>query len=77
MWRYAVRAKTVVDHIDVTGITRQYALGPLMYAVLVVIATFSGVACLVVSVLYAVYFALPPSLWRRKSHAPGLRGPSA
>ncbi len=73
MWRYAVHAKTVVDHINVTGITRQYALGPLMYAVLVVIATFSGVWCLVVSVLYAVYFALPPSLWRKGRRAPGHR----
>jgi uncharacterized membrane protein len=68
MWRYAVHAKTVVDHINVIGITRQYALGPIMYAVLVVIATFSGVWSLVFSVLYAVYFALPPSLWRRKTH---------
>jgi uncharacterized membrane protein len=69
MWRYAVHAKTVVDHIDAIGITRQYALGPVMYALLVAIATFSGVWCLIVSVLYAVYFALPPSLWRHRARA--------
>ena len=66
MWRYAVRAKTVFDYINAAAITKQYALGPIMYAVLVIVATFSGVWCLIVSVLYAVYFALPPSLWRRK-----------
>jgi uncharacterized membrane protein len=65
MWRYAVRAKLVKDHLNVAAITRQYALGPIMYAVLVVIAMYSGVGCLVVSALYALYFALPPRLWRR------------
>src|SRR5437773_1187257 len=43
MWRYAVRAKTVFDYINAAAITKQYALGPIMYAVLVIVATFSGV----------------------------------
>src|SRR5436190_4851503 len=30
MWRYAVKAKAVSAHLDVQGITRQYALGPVM-----------------------------------------------
>jgi TMEM175 potassium channel family protein len=66
MWRYAVRARCVIDTLDVHGITRQYSLGPVMYAVLVGVAFVNGVACLVVSALYALYFALPPRLWRKK-----------
>ena len=65
MWRYAVHAKAVNEHVNVPAITRQYALGPLMYAALVGIAWLNGAACLVVSALYAVYFALPPRLWMR------------
>jgi uncharacterized membrane protein len=63
MWRYAVRAGAVGDHARTDGITRQYAIGPIMYAVLVGIAFFSADWCLVISALYALYFALPPSLW--------------
>lgn len=37
----------------------------IMYAVLVAIAFFSVEWCLTLSILYALYFALPPSLWRR------------
>jgi uncharacterized membrane protein len=67
MWRYVVRARAVSEALDVQAITRQYALGPIMYAVLVGVAWFSGVVCLVVSALYAIYFALPPRLWRRSA----------
>lgn len=73
MWRYAVHAKLVIEHLNVVAITRQYSLGPIMYAVLVVIAMFSGVWCLVVSVLSALYFALPPRLWQRRHVAQGSR----
>ena len=67
MWRYAVRAKVVDDHVNVAAITKQYALGPIMYAVLVVIAFFSAEWCLVLGALYAIYFALPPSLWSKQT----------
>ena len=67
MWRYAVRVGAVHEHLDVRGITRQYALGPVMYAVLVAIAWVNGPACLVVSAMYALYFAMPPRLWTRKT----------
>lgn len=73
MWRYAVHAKLVIEHLNVVAITRQYSLGPIMYAVLVVVAMFSGVWCLVVSALYALYFALPPRLWQRKARISHLR----
>ena len=66
MWRYAVKMRLVVDHLDVDSITRQYMLGPLMYGVLVVIAYWSGTAVLVVATMYALYFALPPRLFQRK-----------
>ena len=65
LWRYAVRVDAVVQHSNVDGISRQYAIGPLMYGILVVIGYYSADWCLVISVLYALYFALPPSLWRR------------
>jgi uncharacterized membrane protein len=67
MWRYAVRIGAVVDHTNKEGITRQYAVGPTMYAVLLLIAFFSADWCLIVSALYALYFALPPSLWRARA----------
>jgi uncharacterized membrane protein len=69
MWRYACRAKIVYEHLNVAAITRQYALGPIMYAGLVVVAFFSAEWCLVLSILFAVYFALPPSLWRSRRQA--------
>jgi len=65
MWRYAIRRKIVSEEVNAVGITRQYALGPIMYAVLVAIAFFSAEWCLALSILYALYFSLPPSLWRR------------
>jgi uncharacterized membrane protein len=63
---YSGKQGLMGEHGDAGGIKRQYAIGPLMYLVLVGIAAWSGVACLVVSALYAVYFALPPRLWRRQ-----------
>jgi uncharacterized membrane protein len=65
MWRHAVRARLVVEHLDVAGITRQYAAGPILYAVLIGVAALNGVACLVLSAAIAFYFLLPPRLWRR------------
>jgi len=65
LWRYAVRAKIVYEDLNVSLITKQYSLGPILYAALVVIAFFSAEWCLVISILIAVYFALPPSIWGR------------
>ena len=65
MWRYAVRARRVAEDLTVALITRQYALGPLMYALLVAVAVYSARAVLVLSALYALYFALPPRIWKR------------
>lgn len=65
LWRYAVRAKIVNEDLNVILITKQYALGPILYALLVVVAFFSAEWCLVLSIGIALYFALPPSLWNR------------
>jgi uncharacterized membrane protein len=66
MWRYVCRAKIVYEHLNVIAITKQYALGPIMYALLVIVAFFSAEWCLALSILFAVSFALPPSLWSRR-----------
>ena len=67
MWRYAVRARLVAEDVNVARITKQYSLGPIMYALLVVIAVFSGTWTLIVSLMYGVYFALPPRVWDRRA----------
>jgi len=54
-----------VRHVHVDSITRQYAVGPLLYAATLGIAVVSGTACLVVNGVIAIYFALPPRLWQR------------
>ena len=64
LWRYVVRKKLCAEHADVASITRQYALGPVFYAATAGVAWYSATACLVASGLLAVYFALPPRLWR-------------
>jgi uncharacterized membrane protein len=67
LWRYAVAKKLVVEHIDVVAITRQYAIGPIAYLVVAIIGAVNGMACLIASAALAAYFALPPSLWRKRS----------
>jgi uncharacterized membrane protein len=64
LWRYVVRRGLCAEHLDVQAITRQYALGPVLYGATVVVAWISATACLVASVILAIYFALPPRLWR-------------
>lgn len=71
MWRYAVRVRIVYDDVNVAAITRQYAMGPIFYALLVGVAFFDAEWCLILSALIALYFALPPSLWNRQSSTVG------
>ena len=73
MWRYAVRMRLVIQHLDVAAISKQYVMGPILYGTLVVISLASAAWCLVISILIALYFALPPSLWRRAEHRAGPR----
>ena len=65
LWRYALRIGAVGHHVDVSRITRQFAFGPILYAALVGTALVSADWCLIFSVFIALYFALPPSLWRK------------
>lgn len=67
MWRHVVKKKLCAAHLDADAITRQYLAGPILYAVLIAIAFINGTAVLVASTLIALYFVLPPSLWRRKA----------
>ena len=70
LWQYAIRAKAVSDHDDVSAITRHYWTAPILYAALVGSAFISADLCLVISALYALYFACPPALWRNRRIRP-------
>jgi uncharacterized membrane protein len=67
MWRYAVRAKLVVEDLNVQLITKQYSLGPILYGLLIIVGMYSGRWVLILSALYALYFALPPKIWQRRT----------
>jgi len=58
LWRYARRS----GHTDEPEhpITRQYKYGPVFYLILLSVGVFNATACLTLSTLLAVYFALPP-----------------
>jgi uncharacterized membrane protein len=69
LWRYAIRTPGLLlpDKIEeARSILRQYMGGPLFYLAAVLIALASGTACLIWSLLVAIYFALPPRLWSRR-----------
>jgi uncharacterized membrane protein len=73
LWRYAMRRGRVAatERIHTHWLTYQYAMGVFCYMLLIVIAFISGTACLIISLLLAIYFALPPriatSVWSRSS----------
>ncbi len=46
-------------------VTRQYAQGPLLYAIMFLVGVVNGTGCLILSTLLAIYFSLPPRLWER------------
>ncbi|MBV9669566.1 MAG: DUF1211 domain-containing protein, partial [Acidobacteriales bacterium] len=62
LWHHALR-RGLLDretHDQAEGITRQYAYGPVMYVVVAVIGWFSVAASLVLQVVLALFFAMPP-----------------
>jgi uncharacterized membrane protein len=67
LWRYAVRHELLDRNLAASAnmISRQYAVGPLMYLVCLVLAFVDVRFSLAVNVALAIYFALPPSLIRR------------
>lgn len=67
LWRYAVRHQLLDKSLAASAamISRQYALGPLMYALCLALAFVDVRVSLGVNVALAIYFALPPSMVRK------------
>jgi uncharacterized membrane protein len=63
VWRYAIRnGRLLGDHVDsarVQALSRQYAVGPVAYAIGFAVAFISPAACLIWLGLLAAFFALP------------------
>ena len=66
LWNYASRGGRLLgsraDRVEVKAITRQYRLGPVLYAVAVGLAFYSVAASLVLCLLLALFFAFTGSL---------------
>lgn len=63
LWRYAsyhnrLLGKTVNSHA-VEAISRQYLFGPLLYLIVFGVAWINTLACIVLSFILAIFFALP------------------
>jgi uncharacterized membrane protein len=69
LWRYAVSHGLLHEDVimeSAAGLSTQYAVGPLLYAVCLVIAWFNVRASVIANTALAVFFALPPSVIRRR-----------
>lgn len=68
-WRYAVSRRLLDQSMlaSAATISRQYALGPLMYVGCFVVSWIDVRASIVLGAALAIYFALPPSLIRKRS----------
>jgi uncharacterized membrane protein len=64
LWWYAMRSGRVPHAGRAHPITRQYATGPLLYTIMFLVGIVNATACLILSTLLAIYFALPPRLWQ-------------
>jgi uncharacterized membrane protein len=49
----------MTDHRQIEGITRQYIVGPVMYIAAFIVGLWSPEACLAMTMIYAIYFAIP------------------
>ena len=70
LWSYATRTRGIIPpdkEEHAAHITKQYRWGPLFYVVAILFAIFSGTACLIWSLLLAIYFALPPRIVARRA----------
>jgi uncharacterized membrane protein len=54
-----------VDQVSVTKISRSYAMGPLFYLVCSVVAYFNVPASLLLNLVIACFFAIPPTMGRK------------
>ena len=69
LWRYAASPRRSLlslhaDAASVARITRQYSIGPLAYLICIVLAWFSVLASLLVNLLLACFFVIPPGQTR-------------
>ena len=66
LWRYAVSRQLLDKSLSASAamISRQYAVGPLMYALCLALAYVDVRVSLGVNVALAIYFALPPNMGR-------------
>jgi uncharacterized membrane protein len=73
LWRYAV-ARHLLDKAvtaSVAGnISRQYAFGPVMYLACLALAWVNVRASIAANISLALFFALPPSLLRKRTSTP-------
>jgi uncharacterized membrane protein len=70
LWQYATHTRGIIPpekEEHAAHITKQYRWGPLFYIVAIALAIFSGTACLIWSLLLAIYFALPPRLVAKRT----------
>ena len=67
LWRYAVAHRLLDQSMaqSATMISRQYAVGPLMYVICLGVAWVSVPASLALNVALAIFFALPPGLMKK------------
>jgi uncharacterized membrane protein len=68
LWRYAVSRRLLHEHVvmeSAVGLSNQYAVGPLLYAVCLAIAWFNVRASVVANTALALFFVLPPSLMKK------------
>src|SRR5215467_12035404 len=68
LWRYAV-ARQLLDKSlahSAAMISRQYAVGPVMYAICLALAWVDVRLSISVNVALALFFALPPALMKKK-----------
>jgi uncharacterized membrane protein len=71
LWRYAVSHDLLDKSMTASAamISRQYAVGPWMYAICLALAFVDVRVSLGVNIALAIYFALPPSMMRRANGA--------
>ena len=68
LWRYAVAHQLLDKSMahSAAMISRQYAVGPVMYAICLALAWVDVRASVSVNVALALFFALPPALMKKK-----------
>jgi uncharacterized membrane protein len=69
IWHYAIRARLLTPGADVrevSGITRSYLPGPLLYATATLTALVNADASLVMYAAIAIFYVVSASLWGRR-----------